>query len=392
MKKRKRKILTLLVGCILFASCVNDFDVDRYLIEKENTLIDLQKEDAAIRADLKKEIIKMRLDMLPKIAEVKELLSNKIDVNGNLVISALMDSVAATGIRISERVIKTKNYVDEQMTTTKGGIEIIFVNLETKRQTLNTQLQEAIVQSNDDQKVEINKRLDAIDQLETMANTVKTKVDNLESNLQLAENLLQQMGVLEERSEILNTNFNSFNTKISPLLGLLEEDIDGKIESLKTEQILMFENNLSEAENWLESIRDYFTEVDGLVDEAESFQSEMADLEYSLDDMAGQVEGALSDAEAYTSEMQSIIDQASDLESDVDDFLGRLEDLDGLVGDYESGDDPTGIWDDFMSIQADILELVETTYDYDDLVSELDAQADAAYDAFNEIYTSDTWD
>lgn len=63
MKKRKCKILALLVGSVLLASCVNDFDVDEYLIEKENTLIDLKKEDKAIRAELKKEVIKIRSEM-----------------------------------------------------------------------------------------------------------------------------------------------------------------------------------------------------------------------------------------------------------------------------------------------------------------------------------------
>ncbi|MDD4728154.1 MAG: hypothetical protein PHN55_05320, partial [Dysgonamonadaceae bacterium] len=89
MKKRKCKILTLLVGCALLASCVNDFDVDEYLIEKENTLIELKKEDKAIREDLEKEIIKMRSEMQPKITAVRELLSSKVDGSGNLVISAL---------------------------------------------------------------------------------------------------------------------------------------------------------------------------------------------------------------------------------------------------------------------------------------------------------------
>ena len=61
------------------------------------------------------------------------------------------------------------------------------------------------------------------------------------------------------------------------------------------------------------------------------------------------------------------------------------------MGDYESGDDPSGIWDDFDSIQSNILDLFQETYHFDSLVSELDAQADAAYAAFNEIYTSDAW-
>ncbi len=391
MKKRKTKILTLFVGCILFASCVSDFDVDRYLIEKENSLIELKKEDAAIRADLMKKIIEVRADMVPKITEVKDRLSAKVDANGGLVISALMDSVAATGTRITNRVAKTKDYVDEQMTTTKGGIETVFDNLGTKRQTLNTLLQEAIAQSNDDQAVEINKRLDAIDKLETMANTVKTKVEKLESNLELSEDLSQQMNEYEERRNSLNTVFNSFNTKVTNLIDLLEQDIDEKIELLKTEQILELKSNLGSAEEFINEIRDKFSEIDGLTDNAEDFLAQMEALEYMFEDMVGQAEDALSDAGDYTNQMENIIDLADDLDSDVEVFLDVLADLDGLLSDYESGDDPSGIWNDFDSIQSDILNLFEETYHLDSLVSELNSQADAAYDAFNEIYTSDAW-
>ena len=391
MKKRKCKILTLLFGCVLLASCVSDFDVDRYLIEKENSLIELKKEDAAIRADLMKQIIEVRADMVPKIAEVKDRLSAKVDANGGLVISALMDSVAATGTRITNRVAKTKDYVDEQMTTTKGGIETVFDNLGTKRQALNTLLQEAIAQSNDDQAVEINKRLDAIDKLETMANTVKTKVEKLESNLELSEDLSQQMNEYEERRNSLNTVFNSFNTKVTNLFDLLEQDVDEKIESLKTEQILELKSNLGAAEEFIDEIRDKFSEIDGLTDYAEDCLAQMKDLEDMYNDMVGQAEGDLIDAEDYTNEMEDIIDLADDLDSDVEVFLNILAELDDLVGDYESGDDPSGIWDDFDSIQSNILDLFQETYHFDSLVSELDAQADAAYDAFNEIYTSDAW-
>lgn len=391
MKKRKCKILTLLVGCALLASCVSDFDVDKYLIEKENALVDFKKEDKAIREDLEKEIIKIRSEMQPKIDAVKDLLSSKVDGSGNLVISALADSVAATGTRINERVMETKDFVDEQMTHTKSDIETSFVNLETKRQTLNTQLQQAIAQSNDEQVVEINKRLDAIDQLETMANVIKTKVESLESNLEASEALSQQMKSLEERRNNLNAVFNDFDSKINTLLDLLEEEMDEEIETLKSDQIYLLKSYLADAESFLDQIRQNFDEIDPLISDAEEWLSSMEDLESMINDMINYAENTFSDVGDYINDMQWIMDIASDLESDVEDFLSRLDDLDGVVSEYAAGEDPSGIWDDFVSTQEDILALIQTTYDYDNLLSELYAQAEQAIDDFDEIYTSDAW-
>lgn len=323
MEKKLKKHLLPLVACIIgsliLASCAAD--LDEYLQNKEKEMIELQKADELLRADLSQMLLDLKADVLPRITEVQNRLSGKIEADGNDLLAAITDSAVNQTARISARATEVKTYIDNNMNEAKTSIENRFVQLEAARNTLNEQLLKAINDNDAALQADITERLNAINLLENTTNNVKSELEGLETSLVEMEGLATRISGMQQTAENIRERYGEYMRLIDSMLAAIEKHINEEVLPTYSADIMIrLKSWTNTAKTQVENSEIILAETHDKFNEAERLYSDivniMSDFEVYIEEMMAGIDDAMD----YADEVNSLVDEITSLASDISDI------------------------------------------------------------------------
>ena len=321
--------LAAFMGGSLVSSCANDND--EFLNRNDKELSDLRKEDAAIRAELKRQVETTRADINKKINTLEATLNQLIDEGGQSIYDKLATKMTQTKKLINERFDGFDKAVDAKL-------PILMNKLEQSSQKLNNilakkkeDLATAIAAKDAENAALIQTEINKIGALQTKmaaaktrAETFKTQIETLEHNNAAMVEIEQNMTRLQEKYKGQAAEFEKVNGKIRQL-------VNETFEQLTSHQLNIYQGQLERAK--------------ALTEEMETKLEDFKQLSDKLDEIKDKYDSALSD-----SEPSELITKVEDLES-------RSSEIESLMSEFESAPNASDF--DIDEISAPLDDLIE---------------------------------
>lgn len=322
-------VLAAFMGGSLVSSCANDND--EFLNRNDKELSDLRKEDAAIRAELKRQVETTRADINKKINTLEATLNQLIDEGGQSIYDKLATKMAQTKKLINEKFDGFDKAVDAKL-------PILMNKLEQSSQKLNNilakkkeDLAAAIAAKDEENAALIQTEINKIGALQTKmtrakarAETFKTQIETLEHNNAAMVEIEQNMTRLQEKYKGQAAEFEKVNGKIQQL-------VNETFDKLTSHQLNIYQGQLERAK--------------ALTEEMETKLEDFKQLSDKLDEIKDKYDSALSD-----SEPSELITKVEDLES-------RSSEIESLMSEFESAPNASDF--DIDEISAPLDDMIE---------------------------------
>ena len=321
--------LAAFMGGSLVSSCANDND--EFLNRNDKELSDLRKEDAAIRAELKRQVETTRADINKKINTLEATLNQLIDEGGQSIYDKLATKMTQTKKIINEKFDGFDKAVDAKL-------PILMNKLEQSSQKLNNilakkkqDLATAIAAKDAENAALIQTEINKIGALQTKmaaaktrAETFKTQIETLEHNNAAMVEIEQNMTRLQEKYKGQAAEFEKVNGKIQQL-------VNETFDKLTSHQLNIYQGQLERAK--------------ALTEEMETKLEDFKQLSDKLDEIKDKYDSALSD-----SEPSELITKVEDLES-------RSSEIESLMSEFESAPNASDF--DIDEISAPLDDMIE---------------------------------
>lgn len=321
--------LAAFMGGSLVSSCANDND--EFLNRNDKELSDLRKEDAAIRAELKRQVETTRADINKKINTLEATLNQLIDEGGQSIYDKLATKMTQTKKLINEKFDGFDKAVDAKL-------PILMNKLEQSSQKLNNilakkkeDLAAAIAAKDAENAALIQTEINKIGALQTKmaaaktrAETFKTQIETLEHNNAAMVEIEQNMTRLQEKYKGQAAEFEKVNGKIQQL-------VNETFDKLTSHQLNIYQGQLERAK--------------ALTEEMETKLEDFKQLSDKLDEIKDKYDSALSD-----SEPSELITKVEDLES-------RSSEIESLMSEFESAPNASDF--DIDEISAPLDDMIE---------------------------------
>lgn len=321
--------LAAFMGGSLVSSCANDND--EFLNRNDKELSDLRKEDAAIRAELKRQVETTRADINKKINTLEATLNQLIDEGGQSIYDKLATKMTQTKKLINEKFDGFDKAVDAKL-------PILMNKLEQSSQKLNNilakkkeDLATAIAAKDAENAALIQTEINKIGALQTKmaaaktrAETFKTQIETLEHNNAAMVEIEQNMTRLQEKYKGQAAEFEKVNGKIQQL-------VNETFDKLTSHQLNIYQGQLERAK--------------ALTEEMETKLEDFKQLSDKLDEIKDKYDSALSD-----SEPSELITKVEDLES-------RSSEIESLMSEFESAPNASDF--DIDEISAPLDDMIE---------------------------------
>lgn len=321
--------LAAFMGGSLVSSCANDND--EFLNRNDKELSDLRKEDAAIRAELKRQVETTRADINKKINTLEATLNQLIDEGGQSIYDKLATKMTQTKKLINEKFDGFDKAVDAKL-------PILMNKLEQSSQKLNNilakkkeDLAAAIAAKDEENAALIQTEINKIGALQTKmaaaktrAETFKTQIETLEHNNAAMIEIEQNMTRLQEKYKGQAAEFEKVNGKIQQL-------VNETFDKLTSHQLNIYQGQLERAK--------------ALTEEMETKLEDFKQLSDKLDEIKDKYDSALSD-----SEPSELITKVEDLES-------RSSEIESLMSEFESAPNASDF--DIDEISAPLDDMIE---------------------------------
>lgn len=321
--------LAAFMGGSLVSSCANDND--EFLNRNDKELSDLRKEDAAIRAELKRQVETTRADINKKINTLEATLNQLIDEGGQSIYDKLATKMTQTKKLINEKFDGFDKAVDAKL-------PILMNKLEQSSQKLNNilakkkeDLAAAIAAKDEENAALIQTEINKIGALQTKmaaaktrAETFKTQIETLEHNNAAMVEIEQNMTRLQEKYKGQAAEFEKVNGKIRQL-------VNETFDKLTSHQLNIYQRQLERAK--------------ALTEEMETKLEDFKQLSDKLDEIKDKYDSALSD-----SEPSELITKVEDLES-------RSSEIESLMSEFESAPNASDF--DIDEISAPLDDMIE---------------------------------
>ena len=321
--------LAAFMGGSLVSSCANDND--EFLNRNDKELSDLRKEDAAIRAELKRQVETTRADINKKINTLEATLNQLIDEGGQSIYDKLATKMTQTKKIINEKFDGFDKAVDAKLPILMNKLEQSSQKLNNilakKKQDLATAIAAKDAENAAFIQTEINKSgalQTKMAAAKTRAETFKTQIETLEHNNAAMVEIEQNMTRLQEKYKGQAAEFEKVNGKIQQL-------VNETFDKLTSHQLNIYQGQLERAK--------------ALTEEMETKLEDFKQLSDKLDEIKDKYDSALSD-----SEPSELITKVEDLES-------RSSEIESLMSEFESAPNASDF--DIDEISAPLDDMIE---------------------------------
>lgn len=374
MSKQLRKIATVLCGLAVcffgFSSCAED--QDDFFNKHRQDIVERDKEDAAIRNELTEEIGKLRAEITHKIDSVEGKLKTLLDNGGMNVLSDLAKKSSDMRDSIGKRYKRFNDFLDEKFGDEDNAINDLFSTFDNLRDNLQSKLQKAISDNNEEEARKIRKFISDVDDAETNVNIGKQKMLDLQNSYKDLYNQSEKLLELEGRLRDADNNITKMLQDLPNTLQAYKDSLSGVLENYIKEQLQSSEYR---------SIYTRLHDMNDRYDQMLTYLGEIESIKKRIEDITDQYAQLSNDA-ADLEDLCNDIDDAWNKYDDAVEILQRLEDIDiesyeSLPSDYENDiesamdnlrdvadqlDDWKKDMNDAAQIMADELEEVETAY------------------------------
>ena len=321
--------LAAFMGGSLVSSCANDND--EFLNRNDKELSDLRKEDAAIRAELKRQVETTRADINKKINTLEATLNQLIDEGGQSIYDKLATKMTQTKKLINEKFDGFDKAVDAKLPTLMNKLEQSSQKLNNILAKKKEDLATAIAAKDAENAALIQTEINKIGALQTKmaaaktrAETFKTQIETLEHNNAAMVEIEQNMTRLQEKYKGQAAEFEKVNGKIQQL-------VNETFDKLTSHQLNIYQGQLERAK--------------ALTEEMETKLEDFKQLSDKLDEIKDKYDSALSD-----SEPSELITKVEDLES-------RSSEIESLMSEFESAPNASDF--DIDEISAPLDDMIE---------------------------------
>lgn len=321
--------LAAFMGGSLVSSCANDND--EFLNRNDKELSDLRKEDAAIRAELKRQVETTRADINKKINTLEATLNQLIDEGGQSIYDKLATKMTQTKKIINEKFDGFDKAVDAKLPTLMNKLEQSSQKLNNILAKKKQDLATAIAAKDAENAALIQTEINKIGALQTKmaaaktrAETFKTQIETLEHNNAAMVEIEQNMTRLQEKYKGQAAEFEKVNGKIQQL-------VNETFDKLTSHQLNIYQGQLERAK--------------ALTEEMETKLEDFKQLSDKLDEIKDKYDSALSD-----SEPSELITKVEDLES-------RSSEIESLMSEFESAPNASDF--DIDEISAPLDDMIE---------------------------------
>ena len=225
--------LATLMGGSLFSSCADDND--DFLSRNDKELSDLNKEDAAIRAELKKQIELTRTELNQKINTLETTLKKLIDDEGQSIYDQLATKMSQTKNLINEKFDGFEDNVDAKLPVLMGKLEQSGNKLDGILSTRKGQLATAIAEGDKQNEALIQAEIAKIGALQAKMAATKTRMETFETQIaQLEKNnaaileIEQSVSQLQEKYKGQAALFEKFNGQIRQMVNETIDNLTGQ--------------------------------------------------------------------------------------------------------------------------------------------------------------------
>ncbi len=340
--------LATLMGGSLFSSCADDND--DFLSRNDKELSDLNKEDAAIRAELKKQIELTRTELNQKINTLETTLKKLIDDEGQSIYDQLATKMSQTKNLINEKFDGFEDNVDAKLPVLMGKLEQSGNKLDGILSTRKGQLATAIAEGDKQNEALIQAEIAKIGALQAKMAATKTRMETFETQIaQLEKNnaaileIEQSVSQLQEKYKGQAAQFEKFN-------GQIRQMVNETIDNLTGQQLNTYNDQLVKAKALTDEMVEKLSDFEELSDRIEAIKSKYDE--------------ALNNNEA------------TELPQKVEELESKFSDIENLMSDFENV--PTAGDFNLDDISAPLDDM--PTWSEDELTQLITVDPDAADD------------
>lgn len=321
--------LAAFMGGSLVSSCANDND--EFLNRNDKELSDLRKEDAAIRAELKRQVETTRADINKKINTLEATLNQLIDEGGQSIYDKLATKMTQTKKLINEKFDGFDKAVDAKL-------PILMNKLEQSSQKLNNilakkkeDLAAAIAAKDAENAALIQTEINKIGALQTKMTTAKARAETFKTQIETLEHNNAAMVEIEQNMTRLQEKYKGQAAEFEKVNGKIQQLVNETFDKLTSHQLNIYQGQLERAK--------------ALTEEMETKLEDFKQLSDKLDEIKDKYDSALSD-----SEPSELITKVEDLES-------RSSEIESLMSEFESAPNASDF--DIDEISAPLDDMIE---------------------------------
>lgn len=376
-------VLAAFMGGSLVSSCANDND--EFLNRNDKELSDLRKEDAAIRAELKKQIELKRAELNQKINTLEATLKQLIDDEGQSIYDKLAKKMTQTKNLINEKFDGFDAAVAAKLPGLMSSLELSSGKLNNILATRKTQLAAAIAEKDAENEALIQAEIAKIGALQAKMAAVKARMETFKAQIAQLEQNNAAILEIEQSVSLLQEKYKGQAAEFEKVNGQIRQLVNETFDELTSQQLNIYEGQLEKVkaltEEMVEKIEDFKQLSDKLDEIKDKYDSALSDSEPSeLITKVEDLESRSSEIESLMSEFESA-PNASDF--DIDEISAPLDDM------IEMGEDEllllvTANPDDFEELKSYRETAAQDTADLlvklNDLIAEYESIRDEMFD------------
>lgn len=377
-KLRRPRLALALVASLFVAALLTGCadDNDDFLNRNDKELSDLRKEDAAIRAELKKQIEKNREEFIAKINSLEIKLKTLIDNEGKGLDTYLSSQMEETNKLINQKFDGFDEKIAQRSHAEKEKIEDVSSKINNNVTVLKTKLSTAIADGDKEAQAKIEAQIKLNETLKTGVEQIVTEMNAMTKRIDAIETRIQFLDDLEDRFVEQDAKFadqvEDAQERITSLRELLQEDYD----ELTTTQLDTFNQMLEEAQPLIDELLDNLSRYEDLVSRFTNAQSELS---AGLADM--DLDNLMTNFNEAYSNMDALIDLTDQLafpdidpeDVDLDTWLDEAEALKQMLTQMSSVEIDMVFEQEASDISALVTEFQEAKDTLDDWVSTIDS-------------------
>lgn len=365
-------VMLLMLG---MTSCADDND--DFLSKNDKELSDLRKEDAAIRAELKKQIELTRTQLNQKINTLETTLKKLIDDEGQSIYDQLATKMSQTKNLINEKFDGFNETVDAKLPILMGKLNGASEKLDGILASRKKQLADAIAEGDKQNEALIQAEIAKIGALQakmaaakTRMNAFETQIAQLEKNNAAILEIEQSVSALQEKYKGQAAEFEKVNGKIRQM-------VNETIDNLTSQQLNTYNEQLVKAKALTDEMVEKLSDFEELSDRMEAIKNRYDEAlnnneATELPQKVEELESKFSDIESLMSDFESV-PTAGDF--NLDDISAPLDDMPTWVEDELTqliAVDPDAAEEMVELLEGWAQECTELLTKLEDLISEYD--------------------
>lgn len=348
-------VLAALMGGSLVCSCANDND--DFLNKNDKELSDLRKEDAAIRAELKKQIELMSTEISLKINTLETMFKKTIDDEGQSIYDQLIKKIADTKVLANEKFDDFDKTVKAKLPGLQQALDEADAGLYKVLEAKQKALDEAIKQQDVENKALIEVEIAKISPLIPKMTQTQERMKGFEARVKHLEEVNSALVEIEQSVEQSEEKYVDLAAEIASINRQINQTLEESFKELSTRDLELYNRTLADIQPLVEEMSENleeFNEVagrfnqileiyttalfeldpDNFADDIESLEDKFNDVQQAISDInnapsvddfdISTIDNALEDLTEFTGDFSGLIDES--IVTEFEELLKTLED------------------------------------------------------------------